>query len=48
MKGSIHICEVKEILDRTSLPRRSEFDAGKINAPMISSKFLSTYNCRTA
>ena len=33
MKGSIHVCKVKEQLDRTSPPRRSE--AGKLNAPMI-------------
>ena len=33
MKGFIHVCKVKEKLDRTSPPRRSEF--GKLNAPMI-------------
>ena len=32
MKGSIHVGKVKEKLDRTSPPRRSE---GKLNAPMI-------------
>ena len=35
MKESIHICKVKENLDRTSLLRRNEFDVGKLNAPMI-------------
>ena len=35
MKGSIHVCKVKEKLDRTSLPRRSEFDVGKLNTSMI-------------
>ena len=33
MKGSIHVCRVKEKLDRTSPPRLSE--VGKLNAPMI-------------
>ena len=31
MKGSIHVCKVKEKLDRTLSPRRSEFDVGKHN-----------------
>ena len=35
MKGSIPVCKVNEKLDRTSPPRRSEFDVGKLNAPMI-------------
>ena len=35
MKGSIHVCNVKEKLYRTLLPRRSEFDVGKLNALMI-------------
>ena len=35
MKGSIHVCKVKEKLDRTSPPRQSEFDVGKLNASMI-------------
>ena len=35
MKGSIHVCKVKEKLDRTSPPRRREFDVGKLNAHMI-------------
>ena len=37
MKGSIHVCKVKEKekLDRTSPPWRSEFVVGKLNAPMI-------------
>ena len=34
MKGSIHICKVKEKLDHTSPSRQSE-DVGKLNAPMI-------------
>ena len=33
MKGSIHVCKVKEKLDRTSSPQLSEVD--KLNAPMI-------------
>ena len=35
MKGSIHVCKVKETLDRTSSPRGREFDVGKLNAPVI-------------
>ena len=37
MKGSIHVfkAKVKEKLDRTSPPRRSEFNIGKLNAFMI-------------
>ena len=35
MKGSIHICKVKEKLDHTLPPRRSEFDVAKLNAFMI-------------
>ena len=32
MKGSIHVCKVKEKLDHTSPPRRSESVVGKLNA----------------
>ena len=40
MKGSIHVCEIKEKLDRTSPPGEAslclgEFDVGKFNGPMI-------------
>ena len=35
MKGSIHVCKVKEKLDHTLPPRRNEFDVGKLNVPMI-------------
>ena len=34
-EGSIHVCKVKEKLDRTSPLRRSEFDVSKLNAPII-------------
>ena len=34
MKGFIHVCKVKERLDRTSPPMRS-FEVGKLNAPII-------------
>ena len=34
MKGSIHVCKVKEKLDRTSLCL-DEVDVSKLNAPMI-------------
>ena len=35
MKGSIHVCDVKEKLYHTLPPRRSELDDGKLNASMI-------------
>ena len=35
MKGSIHVCNVKEKLYRILPPRQSEFDDGKLNASMI-------------
>ena len=35
MKVFIHVGKVKEKLDRTLPPRRSEFEVGKLNAPMI-------------
>ena len=35
MKGSIHVGKVKEKLDPTSPSRRSEFEVGKLNAPII-------------
>ena len=35
MKGSIHVGKVKEKLDRTFSPRRSDVDVGKLNASMI-------------
>ena len=33
MKGSIHVCTIKEKLDRMLL--LDEFDVSKLNAPMI-------------
>ena len=33
-EGSIHVCKVKEKLDRTLL-RLGEFNVGKLNASMI-------------
>ena len=46
MKGFIHVGKVKERLDRTSPPRRSELE--NLMPLGYDSKFFNTYNCRTA